>query len=346
MLSPDRFVIGQLFRPSIHLHDSNTEISMMRIHSSAVLAIAALLAGAGTTRAATTSSMMGVGGCVAPEIVQGLQSVILCAGDHVTLSVVASGTNLSYDWYHGTVLTNYHSASIDFPLVTFQDRGLWCVQVSNSCGSASSCARISINQCGGLHCTLTQGAYGNPNGQFGGQSRLELVEELLSEGPIVIGEAGRSVTFEPDAATAQSICSRLPAGSAATTLPDFGDQSFNSFSGNTNPPLPLKGGRFKNILFGQTLTLALNLRLDPSLASVNLCSSTLTSGGTITIDPAVLSRMFELGFGHNAGGLLGFANHALAGGTDLGSVTLAGLSNALTALNEGFDECRTFIGCN
>ena len=55
--------------------------------------------------------------------------------------------------------------------------------------------------------------------------------------------------------------------------PTFGDQTLqNSPSCQVSGPklLPLKNGKFANVLLGQTITLGLNLRLDPTLANLDL----------------------------------------------------------------------------
>lgn len=108
-----------------------------------------------------------------------------------------------------------------------EDRGLWCVTVSNECSSETSCARISVQRCQTQLCTLTQGAWGNPVGQFQGQNRVQFLTSLLSSGPITLGVNGtRSVQIS----NAQCVLDRLPAGGTPSALPNFGDQVLNTSS--------------------------------------------------------------------------------------------------------------------
>jgi hypothetical protein len=227
--------------------------------------------------------------------------------------------------------------------VTLQDRGIWCVEVYNACSSASSCTRLSMSECGS-YCTLTQGGYGNPNGKWNGMNRIELLTNLLAQGPLVIGEAGRSVTINPGQASALCIIANLPAGGAPASLPDFGDQTLDPASCQTNPPLPEQGDHLANVLLGQTLALALNLRLDPDLATVNVCTQMTTSNGVYSIDSNVISAMTQFDGGNGVENLLAFANHALAGGGTNG-VSLGSINDAVSAINQAFDECANLLDC-
>jgi len=282
-------------------------------------------------------------GCDPVQITQGLASVTSCAGDSHTFSVTATGSNLTYRWSrgNGTVVPG-DSSTLIVPDIDVEDRGLWCVTVSNECSSETSCARISVQRCQTELCTLTQGAWGNPVGQFQGQNRFQLLTSLLSSGPITLGVNGtRSVQIS----SAQCVLDRLPAGGTSTTLPNFGDQILHSGSCQTDIPLPLSSqGNFKNILLGQTLALSLNLRLSPNLVSTPLCPQMMTDNGPIQIPLSVLSAMMTAGHGHTADGLLAFANEALAG-MPTGVASLSDINAAVDAVNRGFDECATLLGC-
>src|SRR5262249_38178549 len=107
-----------------------------------------------TVAPAPFTAPLGTPGCVAPVITQEVAPVTPCVRDHVTPTVAATGTNLHYDWFHGQLPTSFHGSTVDFPHVTLLERGLWCVNVYNECGLATSCARISVNECGVTHCTL------------------------------------------------------------------------------------------------------------------------------------------------------------------------------------------------
>lgn len=282
-------------------------------------------------------------GCIPVQITQGLITVVCCAGDSHTFSVTATGSNLNYAWSRGNgtpVAGNSSTLVVDDLDIT--DRGLWCVTVSNECSSETSCARIAVQRCQTNFCTLTQGAYGNPTGQFNGMNRLELIDSLLASGPVTLGITGvRSLSID----SAQCIIDRLPAGGQASALPAFGDQVLSPTTCQSAVPLPLNNsGNFKNILLGQALTLELNMRLSPNLVSMPLCAQMMTSRGPISLPLSVLGSMYNLGYGHTIDGLLQFANRALAG-QPTGFATASEISSAIDAINIGFDECAVLQGC-
>lgn len=293
------------------------------------------------------SALPAVGDCTPVQIQQGLQSVVCCAGDACTFSVTASGSDLQYSWSHGFVpIPGANGPTYTVSNIDVDDRGIWCVTVSNGCSSETSCGRISVQRCNQNSCTLTQGAYGNPNGQFNGMNRVQLITSLLAPGPILIGIPGvRSVLIQDAAPSASCIIDRLPAGGTPATLPAFGDQVLSLRQCQTAIPLPTNAnGTFKNVLLGQTITLSLNLRLSPNLAGIPLCPQMVTSRGVALIPLSVLSSMYSLGYGHSIDGLLQFANRALAG-ESTGIASLADINAAVDAINVGFDECATLLGC-
>jgi len=79
--------------------------------------------------------------CIAPAITSQPQSVAVPAGTGVTLSVGATGTSLTYQWYVGTTgvtttpITGATGASVN---VTPASTTTYWVRVSNSCGMADS----------------------------------------------------------------------------------------------------------------------------------------------------------------------------------------------------------------
>ena len=154
-----------------------------------------------------------------------------------------------------------------------------------------------------------------------------------------------SLTIQPGAPSAQCIIDRLPAGGRPKTLPNFGDQVLDNDSCQTDPPLPLHSDRFQNVLLGQTIALALNLRLDPNLGSLVLCTQMTTDNGVFPIDASVIEAMVTIGGGHTASSLLALANRALAGGDTLG-VSPKLINTAVDAVNRAFDECATLTGCD
>ncbi|HXI50271.1 MAG TPA: HYR domain-containing protein [Candidatus Saccharimonadales bacterium] len=209
-------------------------------------------------------------------------------------------------------------------------------------------------------CSLTQGFYGNPKGKFNGTPSLTLLNSLLSPALVVGKLGGRSLSIS--ASSALLLQQRLPAGGPSTTLPNSGDQNLPT------AVLALSKGRFANILLGQTITLALNVRLDANLPDFPLPASFCTQGtlpgpdsrrGTsddtvvsgdfhvFAIPTSVLMSLSDASLGImnvTVEGLLELANRGLAG-LPTGSATLADISAAVDAINRGFDECRVLVDC-
>jgi hypothetical protein len=98
------------------------------------------------------------------------------------------------------------------------------------------------------------------------------------------------------------------------------------------------------VLLGQTITLALNLRLDSELGGLVVCTQMTTTNGVFVVDVSVIDAMVDIGGGHGVEALLALANRALAGGETNG-VSLATISAAVDAVNRAFDECATLEGC-
>jgi hypothetical protein len=213
--------------------------------------------------------------------------------------------------------------------------------------------------------SLTQGAYGNANGRWcgiGQPRRLALITQLLSTGPIVLGTSGQSLTI--GVADAQCVIDKLPGGGPAATLPS-GNATFN---GNCQLSVnyPMQGQRFRNILLTQAITFALNLRLDPGLATFSLPAPTepwmyteeadyvngicgdgddvgTSNISAFYIPPSVLTWLGSNGSNRTLADLLALAKTALGGG-NTGSASLANIAAALDAFNQGFDEGRFFAG--
>ncbi|HKQ46916.1 MAG TPA: hypothetical protein VJZ71_02475 [Phycisphaerae bacterium] len=233
-------------------------------------------------------------------------------------------------------------------------------------------------------CSLTQGAYGNAGGTFNGLGTLDLIESLLAS-DLTVGKPGRSVTIQM--AAAQCIIDRMPTGGTAMTLPNnLGAPILNAMTCQTSPvglPLFANNGRWKNILLGQTVTLALNMRLDPMLANFMLPSEAFCTQATLpgedglhggfdnddeldpgpdgtfgcnaeginddpiielVIPPSVLAALTTLGLDHDVTGLLELCNRALAG-QDVGGANLGAITEAADVINRGFDECRIIVPC-
>lgn len=75
----------------------------------------------------------------APSIVQSPGNSIVTEGDNASLSVVAEGSDLSYQWYRdGVAVSGATSSNLNLGNVAQQDAGSYYCVVSNSVGSDSS----------------------------------------------------------------------------------------------------------------------------------------------------------------------------------------------------------------
>lgn len=305
----------------------------------------------------------------------------VCEGEGVVLSTtVLSGNGpFTYSWTFDdgsgpVVIAGANTDTLVLTNVSLANSGTYCVTVGGQCGPVTSCAALEVENCdeGDDHCTLTQGAYGSAGGYWNGLSTIELLDQLLAT-DLVVGKPGRSLRIQ--AGNASCVLARLPANSSPAALPAIGDATLNASTCQTSPvALPLKNGKFKNVLLGQTLTLSLNTRLDGTLADQGICESMTTqllAAGpdglmgtaddvvdpgldgilgtaddvfTVTISTDVIDALANLGLPITVGGLLELANRALAAqSTDVADASE--INGAVDAINRGFDECRRLLAC-
>jgi hypothetical protein len=196
---------------------------------------------------------------------------------------------------------------------------------------------------------------------WGSEAALDHIETLLSApfGHLVIGKSGN---LNPCSAkckkpAAQAIVARLPAGGSARKFPsELGNAVISAWTLNTNPPLPLRDdGTFKNVLLGQTIALALNLRNDwqfedGTLGSVSLAPSMITQkpdGAQTTwiIPQPVLDAMLENNLSVTINDLLELANRALAG-RNVAPATLPQINTAVSRVNSMFVGGQLLLDCN
>jgi hypothetical protein len=224
------------------------------------------------------------------------------------------------------------------------------LEVTGTNGCQSSCTLpVSCTQPPTAFCTFTQGFYGG-RGKFKGETVQEIIQRLITpDSALVIGKksANRSLTIADG--TELCINTRLPAGSTSSKLPS-GNNTMQASNCQSIPnALPVKNGKWQNVLLGQTVALSLNVRFDPNLADFKLVPSFCTQGSSgvimrFTILSPVFKALDELKLPHTVGGLLELANLALAG-QPTGDANLTSINNAVDAINRGFDECRTLASC-
>lgn len=218
---------------------------------------------------------------------------------------------------------------------------------------------------------MTQGFYGNEGGLYCDDNTTSaLLTSLLSQGTLQVGNNSPAIILY-DPGDAACIITQLPGGgpeAAITgTVPGGFPNSCADMSGVQMDPIY---GNIENTLVAQALTLSLNLRLpDNQLALFTFdldeyCFMTVEAltcndpfampdpAGTIqyfTVPEAVVQYLSAAlgGAAPSVADLLNLANDAISGSyvpVNAGNPTLSDITAALGAINDGFDECRVFMG--
>ena len=216
---------------------------------------------------------------------------------------------------------------------------------------AKDTATVTVKLCETGFCTYTQGYYGNKGGKacFQGQkiTTKGLIQKALLVGPIILGKASLNKTFTVSYNAADTVIMILPGGGPSAAL---------TYSGNRTPStLPanmLKNGRIHNGLLAQTLTLALNMRVNEGLCEFELLSGKylITQDKTKCGSDSVKNCAYHsyrlnnkivqaLGIENTVSGLLEMANKALAGVLP-GGLSYSDINGAVDLINNAFDGCR------
>jgi len=250
-------------------------------------------------------------------------------------------------------------------------------RAQDACGNTATYTQtIRVACCPTAYCTYTQGAYGTTGGKMcdgenGGFSTAGFIAAVLDNlGGLTVGKPGHSIVMANNPADVDCIIDHLPGNSGAKELPD-GDVGICS----------LPNGPLKNVLAGQTITLGLNLGItNTQLGSfvlqagvlatqdpVNGCGdetpkprvcryNTLAPYNLIGVDNEYTYRTFTQAVidaipgANTVANLFELANRALANvdgvvGSE-GGVSLSAINDAVSSVNEVFDNCKIFIGWN
>jgi len=196
-----------------------------------------------------------------------------------------------------------------------------CTEVPAYVGEKTASGLCSVYS--ELICGFTQGFYGNEGGKVDGRTTTEIIDTVLGDGVVVGIEGVLTITFD----SAACIILRLPAGGSPKALPS---ELVGNVDCDNLPDSLVKKNKpeINNVLIGQVVALTLNVRLSPGLASLEL---TEVPG---TIPSWVLEELDE---NATVMDLLGLANAALADGASKSQ--LSAINDAVTAINEAFDEC-------
>jgi hypothetical protein len=268
----------------------------------------------------------------------------------------------------GADLPDQTDSCLVIEAVSEVDEGRYCVTVQGYCGEpVTQCSSLYVGDCV-EYCGLTQGAYGNAGGKWNGLTTLELLDLLITDGnPLVVGVPGaRSLSF-PEG-TESCIITLLPGGGPAHPLPaNLGDAVIDPITCDVDDQFRMGRGRIRNSLLAQTLTLSLNVRLDPNLPNLPLCLLVIMIPilpgpdgirGTaddvpdnehpriVELSPALFTALDYLGLPHTAGGVLSLANLALADElSGQAYVQLGDIVQAVGSVNDLVDECALTIHC-
>ena len=195
------------------------------------------------------------------------------------------------------------------------------------------------------HCTFTKGFWGNKKGKDCNNDNTETILDGfdLANNPIEIGLPGHYLIID----NTQCVLDFLPGGGPSKILADDYDC--------INTPPVKKKGALKNGLLTQTIALALNLRYDADLGVLPLKQFVVTYDPEDQCDPfsdadggeaqfeISAEIIAELGVDNTIADLFELASLALGDGYD-GDLSLSEINDAVTAINEGFDECRVLGG--
>lgn len=122
---------------------------------------------------------------------------------------------------------------------------------ADDCGNSQTCQqKITVNGC---FCTYPQEFWGEPDGKTGVFTTTQVIDSLLRQGAISIGDpSGCGLTV----ATADCILDMLPAAGPSIPFDATG--------------LPVCDGEMENSLAGQLIALQLNIRFNASFRGMNL----------------------------------------------------------------------------
>jgi hypothetical protein len=202
-------------------------------------------------------------------------------------------------------------------------------------------------------CSLTQGAYGAPGGAANGPAGL--VTNNLGILPVTVGAPGDlSLKVEDQ----PSLMCFMPTGGPPAVLCTGlsgcgGDMVINACS---NPPIldfdssgnGSSGGQGGGTLTGQTVSAKLNVALSDLAATPTglrnfvLPAQLCTTNGTFTIDPDLADGIATVA------DLLVLADQALRNPLAFNQndpITRSDITDALDAINKGFDNCATVVTC-
>ncbi|MDP4281447.1 MAG: T9SS type A sorting domain-containing protein, partial [Bacteroidota bacterium] len=219
------------------------------------------------------------------------------------------------------------------------------VHYSNGSFCDITCQKVVTSVPAYEDCALTMGGWGQPGGRLCGQLQHDILVQLLTPTGITLGASGHSYYTTDGAAGANCVEEVLPSGGPAAAL----NTSYICYSPNKN--------LVKNILLGQSLTLAINMRnapylwgvvLSPNILVANKSGDCNSPADANTFSYVHISQQNVINYlnanygGATVGTLIELANDALGDVyiPSQGTPSFSEISGAEDAINSGFDECK------
>jgi hypothetical protein len=253
------------------------------------------------------------------------------------------------------------TAGANGPTITFTagtGTGHFTLSIVDIYGCAATCTKDVTVQIADEYCTVTQGYWGNPGGNFCNTgNKVTYINTLLGSTGLLVGCASNTLYFAPG--EAQCIINLLPGGGTPARITGVNTCAYH-------PGIQIKNGRINNVLLAQTITLGLNMRVKTNLGSLVLDSPVLlianSSGclggpgidhpvGCPTSNSSFPVSVFNLlvskyGPAPTIANLFDLANQALGNCGGIASSMLSPINSAVSLINESFDGCKwaTFQG--
>ncbi|MGE5424860.1 MAG: T9SS type A sorting domain-containing protein [Syntrophothermus sp.] len=215
------------------------------------------------------------------------------------------------------------------------------ISLTDGNGNTATCQYTYIWQiCNDIFCSYTQGFWGQTNGvACNGLTAPQNLANLLTT-PIILGKPSNNRSYTIGAGQVQCVTDILPASGKPA-----------AFGANYSCTTLLK-----NTLFGQTLTLALNMRYDNIVMSVDFGSLQLPANGVLSVAaspdcnagggvitrtiPANVMDYLAAHYTQTVLGVFNLCNDALGNyWISASHPSFADVNMAVSAINEAYDKC-------
>ena len=238
---------------------------------------------------------------------------------------------------------------------------------TDACGNKDSTQQTVTVSCCLVTCTYTQGFYGNQGGTgcapdkttFMAQGKMASIVDAQPGDSVLFGlkSTSKYFTLFLSDITSGNIFNMLPGGGTPVALKGYA--TYSKISTWPNVPLVTSGsqaGKIKNTLLAQTMALFFNMNLSSDLPGLTIVSDSLftakqtTCGSGVpvaqtdtTILPANVVKYLQTSGPATVKDLYALANMYL-GGQAVSGITASDVNNAITDINQAFDQCALLVG--